>query len=110
MKKKPLVSIILTYYKKKKFIRKTLISLKKQTYKNIEIIFIYDDSNRDDLNFIKKLIKKIRNVNLIINKKNLGVSQSRNVGINKSNGEFISFIDADDIWKSKNSKYKLTKC
>ena len=109
MRKKPLISIIITYYKKKNFIKKTLISIKKQTYKNIEIIFIYDDPKKDDLNFIKKLIKNFNNLNLIINRKNLGVSKSRNIGIKKSKGKYLSFLDADDVWKSKKLEIQINE-
>ena len=56
MKKKPLISIIVTYYKKRKFIKKTLNSILNQSYKNYEIIFVYDDEDKKDLQYIKKLI------------------------------------------------------
>ena len=51
----PYISIIITYYKKRSFISKTLKSIKKQTYKNYELIFVYDDSNLIDLKYVKKL-------------------------------------------------------
>jgi len=97
--KKNLVSVILSYYKKKEHIEKTIKSLLKQTYKNYELICIYDDNNLDDLKFLKKTISKINKVKLIINKKNLGVAKSRNLAIKYTKGEFIAFLDADDLWK-----------
>ena len=51
--KKNLVSVILSYYKKKEHIEKTIYSLLKQTYKNYELICIYDDDNLDDLKLLK---------------------------------------------------------
>ena len=54
MRKEPLVSIIITYFKKKKYVSKTLNSIFSQFYKNYEIVFVYDDSNKADLNFIIK--------------------------------------------------------
>ena len=56
MKKKPLISIVITYYKKKKYIKKTLNSILNQSYKNYEVIFVYDDEEKEDLKYIKKLI------------------------------------------------------
>ena len=53
---KPLISIILTYYKKKDFILKTLKTINNQTYKNYELIFVYDDEDLTDLKYIKKCI------------------------------------------------------
>ena len=47
--KKPKVSVIITYYKKKKFIKKTLSSILSQTYKNIELIMVYDDTEKNEL-------------------------------------------------------------
>ncbi len=99
--KNQLISIILTYYKKKSFIQKTLKSIKKQTYKHYELIFVYDDSDMTDLKYIKKLIKIFKNHKLIVNKKNYGVSKSRNIGIKFAKGKYIAFIDSDDTWESK---------
>ena len=106
-----LVSIIIPYYKKKYFFKKTINSILNQTYKNYEIIVIYDDSKKLDLPFVKKVLKKIENKKIIINKKNQGAGVSRNLGIKKSKGKFLSFLDADDIWdKNKlNSQIKFMK-
>ena len=102
-----LVSIIIPYYRKKPFFEKTIDSINSQTYKNFEIILIYDDDNRSDLLFVKKVLKKIKNKKIIVNKKNLGVGISRNRGINKSKGKFISFIDADDVWNRDKLKKQI---
>ena len=103
--KKPLVSIIITYFNKKKFISQTLDSIFNQTYKNYELIFVYDDSNKDDLVLIKKLLKKFKRKKLFVNKHNLGVAKSRNKALRHCLGNYVAFIDADDIWK----KIKLSK-
>ena len=54
MKKKPLISIIITYYKKRKFIKKTINSILSQTYKNYELILVYDDDDKSEIKFLKK--------------------------------------------------------
>jgi len=99
--KEPLVSIVITYYKKKKYIAKTLRSIFDQTYKNFEIIFIYDNSDSEDLKFIRKLLSKFKKKKLIVNKKNLGVAKSRNLGLRFCSGSYVAFIDSDDLWKKK---------
>jgi teichuronic acid biosynthesis glycosyltransferase TuaG len=106
-----LVSIIIPYYKKKYFFKKTINSILNQTYKNYEIIIIYDDRNKLELPFVKQVLKKIKNKKIIINKKNQGAGVSRNLGIKKSKGKFLSFLDADDIWdKNKlNRQIKFMK-
>ena len=101
------LSIILPYYKKRKFIKKTLISIINQSYKNHELIIIYDQKNLDDLDYIKKILNKNIKYRIIINNKNLGVGRSRNIGIKKSNSKYIAFCDADDVWHRFKSQIQL---
>tara|TARA_B100000900_G_C20601728_1_gene725940 strand:+ start:8474 stop:9214 length:741 start_codon:yes stop_codon:yes gene_type:complete len=102
------VSVIVPYYKKKNFIKKTINSIKHQSYKNLEIIIIYDDEDRDDLELIKKIQKSDNRIKLIINKKSLGAGLSRNIGIQKAKGKYIAFLDADDLWKKNKIQLQLT--
>ena len=94
-----LVSIIIPYYKKKNFISAALNSAINQTYKNIEILIIYDDENFGDMNFLINLQKNNKKINIIKNTKRMGAGFSRNIGISKSKGNYIAFLDADDTWK-----------
>tara|TARA_B100001027_G_scaffold108059_1_gene74446 strand:- start:80 stop:838 length:759 start_codon:yes stop_codon:yes gene_type:complete len=105
---KDLVSIIITYYRKQKYLIRTLNSIKKQNYKKYEIIFVFDDYNKKELTFIKKLLKKFKRKKIINNNKNLGVSKSRNIAIKYCNGKYIAFIDADDIWLKNKLKYQIS--
>ena len=95
------VSIIIPYYKKRLFFLDTLKSAINQTYKNFEIIIIYDDESQTDLEYLKKIIKFNKKITLLINKKNLGAGHSRNKGIKYSKGKYIAFLDADDLWNKK---------
>ena len=95
------VSVIIPYYKKKFFFLNTLKSALNQTYKNFEILIIYDDPSRTDLEYIKKIIKFNKKITLLINKKKLGAGYSRNIGIKYSKGGYIAFLDADDLWNRK---------
>ena len=94
-------SVIIPYYKKKQNIKQTIISAISQTYSNLEIILIYDDEDQSDLIYLKSLKKLDKRIRIIVNKRNLGAGQSRNIGILNSKGKYICFLDADDVW-SKN--------
>jgi len=101
------VSIIMPYYKKLPFFEKAYYSALNQSYSNIEIIIIYDDHDLTELSFVKKIINNKRNTILIINKKNYGVGFSRNIGINRSKGFYIAFLDCDDVWKKNKLRYQV---
>ena len=102
-----LVSIIMPYYKKKKYIELAINSVIKQTYKNFELIIVYDDENKEELNLLQNLINKDKRIKLYINKKNLGAGESRNKGIKLSKGKFIAFLDADDLWTRDKLKKQI---
>ncbi len=91
------VSVVMPFFRKKEFFEEAYNSVLNQSYSNIEIIIIYDDHDRGQLNFVKNIIKK-NNTIIIINKKNRGASYSRNIGIKKSKGYYVAFLDCDDIW------------
>jgi len=105
---KNLVSVIIPYYKNRFFFKECIDSVYSQSYKKKEVFIIYDNEKKDDLSYIKKIISKKKNIKIIINKKNLGAGISRNKGINRSNGEFIAFIDSDDIWVKDKLKKQVS--
>ncbi|MFB1078107.1 glycosyltransferase family 2 protein [Photobacterium damselae] len=92
----PKISVIIAAYNAEKHIKETIESLTNQYYDNLEVIVINDGST-DSTNSILTELKK-NYCNLIIrNIKNNGVSNARNNGIEIATGEYISFLDADDI-------------
>ena len=103
------VSVIIPYFRKKKFFRKTINSVLNQSYQKIEIILIYDDEDLNDLKFIKKIIKKDKRIKLLINKKNIGAGLSRNFGASESSGNYLAFIDADDVWKKNKLELQVNE-
>jgi teichuronic acid biosynthesis glycosyltransferase TuaG len=105
---KPLISIIIPFYKKKIYIAQTVNSIIRQSYKNFELILIYDDPDKSDLKHVRKILKKIKRKKIIINNTNIGAGLSRNLGISKANGRYISFIDSDDIWQKDKLKNQLS--
>ena len=92
----PLITIIIPVYNTEKYIRQCLDSVVNQTYKNIEIIVINDASTDYSYTILKRYDKEHKNIKLINNYINLGVSASRNIGLNAANGDYIYFLDSDD--------------
>lgn len=108
MVKKNFVSIIIPYHKKKSFFKETLQSINKQSYKNFEVIIIYDDIDKSELIYVKKILKDYNfKKKLLINNKIIGAGLSRNKGIKNSKGDFIAFCDADDLWNKNKLKVQI---
>ena len=95
---KPVISIIIPNHNCSGYIADTLESVRTQTFKEWECIIIDDASTDDSLKIIGKFIKKDKRFRLIKNAKNIGISGARNKGLESANGEYIAFLDADDLY------------
>lgn len=93
---KDLVSIIMPSYNTANFIEESIESVINQSYQKWELIII-DDCSEDDTEFI---VQKISDRRILFNKNecNYGAAFSRNLAIKKARGEWIAFLDSDDIW------------
>ena len=99
MKKQDLISIVVPIYNVEKYLEKCINSIIIQTYKNIEIILVNDgstDSSGKICDIYLKIDKRIK----VVHKKNGGLSDARNVGIENAKGKYIAFIDSDDFLDS----------
>ena len=90
------LSIIIPVYNSEKYIQDCLNSICKQIKNEVELILVNDGSKDDSLKICKYFSKKYKNIKIINEKKNRGVSYSRNVGIKNSGGKYILFCDSDD--------------
>lgn len=90
------VSVIVPVYNAERFIEVGINSVLNQTYKNIELLLIDDGSKDSSLSILKKYEKKHKDIIKVFHKKNSGVGDTRNYGIEKSSGDYITFMDADD--------------
>ena len=90
------ISIIVPIYNVEKYIKDCVNSLIRQDYENIEIILVDDGSTDDSGSICDEYEKNNKNV-FSYHKKNGGLSDARNYGIDKSNGKYIAFVDGDDI-------------
>ena len=90
-----LISVVVPVYNVEKYIEKCLMSIIKQTYKNLEIIIIDDGSSDNSLDICQKMANIDPRI-IIHHKKNGGLSSARNYGLKKSKGDYVIFIDSDD--------------
>ncbi len=94
----PLVSVIIPAYNADKFIAEALDSVFTQTYRPIEVIVIDDGSTDKTAEIVRNYQSDKHDSLVYIYQKNSGPSAARNAGIRKSNGKYITFLDADDLW------------
>lgn len=95
MSENALISVIVPVYNVEKYIDKCVESIRKQTYKNIEIILV-DDESPDNCPQICDNYAQIDNRIRVIHKKNAGLGFARNSGLDIARGEFVAFVDSDD--------------
>ena len=91
-----LISIIVPIYNTEQYLQECIDSLLKQTYPRIEIVLVNDGSSDQSLEISIRNAKQNRNIK-IINQKNKGVSAARNRGILESQGDYLTFVDSDDV-------------
>lgn len=91
-----LVSIIIPVYNREKMISEAIKSCLNQTYDNIEIIVVNDGSKDNTLKVIEALQEQNTKIK-VINQENKGVSQARITGLNNASGEYVMFLDSDDL-------------
>lgn len=102
---KYLVSIVTPAYNASNTIRETADSVISQTFSNWEWLIVDDGSSDNTIEIIQSLIEKDRRIKLLKTESNSGAATARNVGIKEAKGNFIAYIDSDDLWE----KDKLEK-
>ena len=103
---KNLISIIMPVYKCENYIGQAIESIKRQSYKDWELIIVNDGSTDNTLKKIELKTHNIKEkVKLINIKENQGIANARNIALELAEGSYIAYLDADDIWKEE----KLSK-
>ena len=95
-----MVTVYITNFNYSEYIEKSIRSVLSQTYKNIEIIIVDDNSTDRSKEILKKFIKHPK-IKIIFNKKNLGLLKSSNIAIKASSAKYIMRLDADDFLNKK---------
>lgn len=100
------VSIIIPIYNMEQYLEECLLSVQKQSLKEIEIICIDDGSTDSTPQILQRLSVKYNNIK-IYNQNHQGAGKARNFGMQQSNGKYIAFLDADDFYYDEHALRKI---
>lgn len=104
---KPLVSIITPLYNAAAFISQTISSIQNQTYTNWEHIIVDDASTDEGTSIVENTAKTEGRIKLIKSTKNQGAAVCRNIATESATGNFIAFLDSDDLWHPEKLQKQL---
>lgn len=93
-----LVSIVTPTYNSEQFIAETILSVQNQSYTHWELLIVDDGSQDKTADLVKELQKNDSRIKFFQLEKNSGPAVARNTGIEQAQGQYLTFIDADDIW------------
>jgi glycosyltransferase involved in cell wall biosynthesis len=95
---KPLISVLMIVYNAEKYVAEAIESVRNQTYKNWELIIVYDNSTDRTLSIIEKEASEDRRIKIIKNNdKKPGILESRNISLETAKGKYLAILDSDDI-------------
>lgn len=94
----PKVTIIMPVYNAEKFLEEALISIQKQIFTEYELICVDDASTDRTLDILRKFQQSDERIKILINEERLGAAMSRNKALDVAKGEYVSFLDGDDIF------------
>lgn len=103
LKKKPLVSVIIPVFNGRQFLHKTLKSVVQQTYSNLEIIVIEDGSDEDSCD----IVGSFRDISYLA-QRHLGNAEARNKGVRLAQGEYLCFLDQDDLVPKEKIEHQVS--
>lgn len=92
----PVISVVVPVYGVEKFIKKCLLSITSQTYKNLEIIFVDDATKDRSIEIIRGYAKNDNRIKVVSHENNKGLFAARVTGMKAARGEYVAFVDSDD--------------
>lgn len=101
------VSVITPVYNVEKYIDKTLESIFAQTYKDIEIVLVDDCSKDNSAQIIAKYKEEHPEIIYFLQPKNMGAGAARNKALELASGQYVAFLDSDDLWLPKKTEKQI---
>lgn len=102
-----LISIIIPSFNRSRTLEKTVYSALRQDYQKIELIIIDDGSTDGTAQLLEQLKNEDARIRYFSHSRNLGAQAARNTGILNSHGEWIAFLDSDDIWQQNSLSLRI---
>ncbi len=94
----PVVSVIMPVYNCARYVKEAIRSVLAQSYPHFELIVVDDGSKDETRAIVKELAEEDGRIRLLCNPENMGVAKTRNRGLEQSVGEYVAFLDGDDVW------------
>ena len=108
MESQPLVSVIMPCYNMASYISDSIKSVVAQTYPNWELLIVDDASTDETVNIIASYAQSEPRIRFAVKKQNSGIADTRNQCIQMAQGQFLAFLDADDIWHPEKLEKQLS--
>lgn len=106
---KPFVSVVMPAYNAAEYIEEAVMSVRNQTWEYWELLVIDDGSTDTTSQIMEKMAAEDSRISYIKNEENMGVARTRNRGMDLCKGDYIAFLDSDDIWHPEKLE-KQIKC
>jgi len=105
----PIVSVIVPVYNCAPYIEETIRSVMRQTFENWIMIVIDDGSTDTTCDIVMRLIQEDDRIQLVRNPENMGTAKTRNRGLELCTGDYVAFLDGDDIWHAEKLETQIKK-
>lgn len=109
MDKAPLVSVIMPAYNMERFITSAIRSVQQQTLTDWELLVIDDGSSDGTCAIVQELADGDNRIHLLRNEANMGVARTRNRGLDLCQGQYVAFLDSDDLWQPRKLECQLAR-
>lgn len=103
----PLVTVIMPVYNAERYMEQSIESIIAQTYQKWELLIVDDGSTDSSVQIMQEYCSRDRRIQMILSTSNEGVASARNKGIQTAKGEYIAFLDSDDLWKAEKLEIQI---
>lgn len=103
----PLVTVIMPVYNAERYMEQSIESIIAQTYQKWELLIVDDGSTDSSVQIMQEYCSRDRRIQMILSTGNEGVASARNKGIQAAKGEYIAFLDSDDLWKAEKLEIQI---